>query len=314
MRRFIVSDLHGNGEVYDSIIAYLENISLTDEVELYINGDLIDRGLDSFRMFQDVIERVNGKGPIKIHYLGGNHELMMFQALSNRKPNKTISHFSDWMLNGGEYIEGELDSLENYEEKCEEFKTFAGSLKIYKRFDDYIAGNRLLLVHAQAPDDIKDDCDMKISDNNFSVFRAVWTRKENNDILLSLFDRIIRMKRVGKEGYLTIIGHTPVNNSKGFYYDKKENFINIDGGCSGYAIGEFNYDHVPLVEIEDNKLSFLIFNHNNQIINGYYFDGNVVKMDQDDLDKRRIYIDRKLDNNGIYKRKLIKELRDDIGN
>ena len=32
MRKFIVSDLHGNGEVYDSILAYLENISLIDDV------------------------------------------------------------------------------------------------------------------------------------------------------------------------------------------------------------------------------------------------------------------------------------------
>ena len=56
MRKFIVSDLHGNGEVYDSIISYLENISLIDKVELYINGDLIDRGIDSMRMLEDVAQ------------------------------------------------------------------------------------------------------------------------------------------------------------------------------------------------------------------------------------------------------------------
>ena len=77
MRKFIVSDLHGNGEVYDSIISYLENISLIDKVELYINGDLIDRGIDSMRMLEDVKERCEGKGNIKVHYLGGNHELLM---------------------------------------------------------------------------------------------------------------------------------------------------------------------------------------------------------------------------------------------
>ena len=32
MRKYIVSDLHGNGEVYDSIIGYLENVSLVDDV------------------------------------------------------------------------------------------------------------------------------------------------------------------------------------------------------------------------------------------------------------------------------------------
>ena len=34
MRKFIISDLHGNGEVYDSIMAYLDNISLKEKVEL----------------------------------------------------------------------------------------------------------------------------------------------------------------------------------------------------------------------------------------------------------------------------------------
>ena len=80
MRKFIVSDLHGNGEVYDSIISYLENISAKEEVELYINGDLIDRGQDSCRMFEDAITRMNNNdnSNFKLHYLGGNHELMMY--------------------------------------------------------------------------------------------------------------------------------------------------------------------------------------------------------------------------------------------
>ena len=111
MRKFIVSDLHGNGEVYDSMMAYLENIALLDDVELYINGDLIDRGLDSYRMLCDVRDRILGKGNIRIHYLGGNHELMMYQALRARKDGKWISPWCDWMMNGGHIIEGELDSF-----------------------------------------------------------------------------------------------------------------------------------------------------------------------------------------------------------
>jgi hypothetical protein len=55
MQKYIVSDIHGNGDIYDTIMGYLENVSLTDEVTLYINGDLFDRGLDSFRILLDVI-------------------------------------------------------------------------------------------------------------------------------------------------------------------------------------------------------------------------------------------------------------------
>ena len=46
MRKFIVSDLHGNGNMYNSIINFLENYnnSCDDDVCLYINGDLIFNG------------------------------------------------------------------------------------------------------------------------------------------------------------------------------------------------------------------------------------------------------------------------------
>ena len=63
MRQFIVSDLHGNGNIYKSIIGYLENINKDDEVILYINGDLIDRGIDSSYMLLDIRNRIiNNKG------------------------------------------------------------------------------------------------------------------------------------------------------------------------------------------------------------------------------------------------------------
>ena len=87
MRKFIISDLHGNGEVYDSVMAFLESISMEEKVELYINGDLIDWGFDSYRMLLDIQERMKGKGNVKIHYLGGNHEWLLHQAMKNKKPH-----------------------------------------------------------------------------------------------------------------------------------------------------------------------------------------------------------------------------------
>ena len=308
MRKFIVSDLHGNGEVYDSIMAYLENISLIDDVELYINGDLIDRGLDSFRMLEDVYKRVLGEGNIKVNYLGGNHELMMYQALLKKKPGKAISHWSDWLNNGGYIIEGELDIREDGEELCETFKDFLGTLNIYHKFPEIINNNQLLLVHAQAPHEVYDNCHMKISDNNRAVEKAVWTREEIRDVFLFFVGEVIGYNRIGKEGYLTIIGHTPVNNEKGFKYNMKKNFINIDGGCSAYAKGYFSYDHVPLVEVLEDKLKILVFNHNNEIISGYYLEESLEKMNDEELNNNRLFLDKRLNNNGLENKRLIKEL------
>ena len=313
MRKFIVSDLHGNGEVYDSIMGYLDNIALVDDVELYINGDLIDRGLDGLRMLEDVKERIEGKGSIKINYLGGNHELMMYQALMKRKPGKAINHWSDWMNNGGWVIEGELDARDDGEEKMEELKYFLGNLDIYKKFGEVVAGNNILLVHAQAPKEVKDICDMKISDNNLAVDKAVWTRVEERDPLIFGIGKIIGYNRIGLDGYLTIVGHTPVKNYKGFKYNDKDNYFNIDGGCAGYACGMFEeYDHVLLVEVEDGKLTLLTFNHNNEIINGYSYNGQLVKLNEDDLEKKKLFIDHTYDNCREKSKQLIKEILKDI--
>lgn len=311
MRKYIISDLHGNGEVYDSIMGFLENVSLVDDVELYINGDLIDRGLDGYRMLEDIIERVNGKGNIKINYLGGNHELMMYQALKERKPGQSINHFSRWMNNGGWVIEGELDALEdNAEEKIEFIKNFLGELKIYKKFNEIIDGNNILLVHAQAPEIIKDECDMFIKDDDKLVEDAVWTREEIRNSFLFFEGDVIGYNRIGLDGYLTIKGHTPLEDIKGFIYNKEGNFLNIDGGCAAYACGRFSFDHVPLVEVKDNILNILVFNHNNQIIDGYYFDGEIKPMDEKELELNDKFIDHRYDCCGEKNKQLIKEINE----
>lgn len=312
MRKFIVSDLHGNGEVYDSIIAYLENISLIDEVELYINGDLIDRGFDSFRMLEDVIDRINGKGPIKIHYLGGNHELLMYQALVDRYPGRGFDHHSNWMNYGGWSIEGHLDEIksdQDFEEKCEELKSFLGNLEIYKVFPEIINNNKLVLVHAQVPEDLT--VDLRIKDDNQVIEDAVWTRKEKRKNLIFWPGEVIGYNRIGKEGYLAITGHTPVRDEKGFVYYDEEKYFNIDGGCALYAMGRLEFDHVPLVEVMDGYLKILIFNHNNEIINGFYFEEIPIRMSDKDLNKERLFVNHKLDNNGLKNKEKIKEIFED---
>lgn len=304
MKTFIVSDLHGNGEVYDSIMGYLDNVSLVEDVELYINGDLIDRGLDGFRMLNDVIERINGKGNIKIHYLGGNHELMMYEALLNRKPGQSVDTWCNWLNNGGWIIEGELDALED-DSMLDRYRDFLGELEIYKRFDEKIKDNNILLVHAASPRDIYDECHLKIKDNNQEVFDCVWKREWEYEGFFCL--EPVSKNDLSKEGYFIIKGHTPLKEE--FSYDEEQNYLNIDGGCAYYALSRFEVDHVPLVEVHDGSIDLMIFNHNNEIINGYYFDGEIKSMDEDDLLKKKAFIDHQYDNCAEKNKQLIQELQ-----
>ena len=116
MRKFVVSDLHGNGNIYNSIMYYLENLkdSLDEDITLYINGDLIDRGIDSASMLLDVMKRVNNHSKIKIEYLAGNHELLMYKALNKIIRTGRRPLISDWFLNGGIVT---LDGLEQLVDK-----------------------------------------------------------------------------------------------------------------------------------------------------------------------------------------------------
>ena len=293
MRKFIISDLHGNGEVYDSVMGYLDNISMTEGVELYINGDLIDKGIDSFAMLEDVIKRVKGSSKVKIKYLGGNHELMMWKALKDKEQSRS---WCKWMCNGGWVVDEELYKVDNVENKKKELIKFLGNLDLYHNFYETINKKRILLVHAQAPKIVKDTCDMKLSDNTKAVEKAVWNRKEMNSE---------KEVFLGKEGYLTIVGHTPVDTYQGFYYDKNENYLNIDSGCASFANGFFSHKFVPLVEVCDGILKIVLFNHNNEIVNGFIFDGNIYNMGMLELNKNRELIDHKYDNCLEEKKKLI---------
>ena len=295
MRKFIVSDLHGNGDVYDSIMSYLEN--LDEELELYINGDLIDRGLDSYRMLLDVKERIKNPSKIKIKYLGGNHELMMFSALSHKLKRGSYKRFDGWLSarNGGKLIANKLE--QESQETLEEMVEFIKDLDIYQIFPETINNSPIILVHAQPPIKVNDICHLKIGDNNIIVQNSVWNRFEDNPLSFAFHF-------IDKKDFLTIIGHTPLPEI-GIEKVRFFNAINIDGGCSGYANGFFNYDHVPLVEIEDNRLSIIIFNHNNEIINGLYYDGDFTNMSFEELTNKRRHINHKYDNQAvIYQKKI----------
>ena len=285
MRKFIVSDLHGNGNVYNSIMQYLENINIDDKVELFINGDLIDRGIDSVDMLLDVKKRILN-GSFKINYLGGNHELMMFQMYQKRI--KGLSTYNDiWFENGGDITSDLLEENLSDKDKILEVIDFISNLNIYNRFEEKINNKNIVLVHAACPFDVKETCDLKIKNDNSEVEYCLWTRE---------YDPFIPFRcRVGDEKYFSIIGHTPNDNKYGFEYHKSQNYFNIDGGSARYVSGFYEYNHIPLVEVKQNYLKMLTFNNDNQIIYGNYFiDNNVVPFSEQELKNEIQYLNKEI--------------------
>ncbi|MBR1376845.1 MAG: hypothetical protein IJ565_03425 [Bacilli bacterium] len=145
MRNFIVSDLHGDGNAYNSIISYLENVasSSDEEVTLYINGDLIDRGYDSARMLLDVISRMINSGPFKVEYLAGNHELMMWQDCHDLEHSWPVN--SVWFHNGGYKTAFGFEAMfgsDKLNDNVNNIVNFISNLKIYHKFNETLNGKK----------------------------------------------------------------------------------------------------------------------------------------------------------------------------
>ena len=286
MRKFIVSDLHGNGNIYDSIMAYLDNINnLTkDEIILYINGDLIDRGWASADMLLDIKDRIENKHGFKIEYLAGNHELMMYQALKDVNDDKWPTN-TLWFANYGDVTAYGLEPKYHSLQELKKINKFIGNLKLYHKFKETIDGKRIVLVHSKCPSVVLDRCFLKVKDDNFEVNQLVWTRKDS------------KKDKIGDDNYFTIIGHTIVRNKTGYSYSLDDNVLNIDGGCGAYVLGNEQYDHTPLVEIDgkNNRLIILIFNNNNEIIKGNYFSNKTsTAMEDEELENYRKYLNPKV--------------------
>ena len=280
MKKFIISDIHGFGKLYYSIMNYLDKLSEDNEIELYINGDLFDRGNESVEILLDVIRRIKeNDSKFKIKYLGGNHERMMYKVFNKRERGKRVLPFDNWFLlpNGGKKTDDNLNKLLNKDEINEVYH-FISNLKIYHKFPEKINNKNIVLVHAACPRNVNDECNMHIKDRLVGYY--VWAREDSLGNLINL--------PIGNKAYFTIVGHTPNNNRFGFEYHKNQNYLNIDGGCAAYAKGFFEYDHVPLIEIKDNYLKILTFNNNNEIIYGNYFDGiNTIPLSNEELNNER---------------------------
>ena len=194
---------------------------------------------------------------------------------SGGKGNFSFNHLNDvWFANGGYRTYNSL--MNRYgADYTKSLNKFLCNLKLYHKFDETVFGKKIVLVHAKCPDIVLDECDYSIKDNDYLFHHCVWDRK---DYLTDL----------GNKDYFTINGHTANNNPNGCHYDSINNVLNIDGGCSEYVCGYYDFDHVPLVEIENEKLSILTFNHSNDITCGNYFIRDTfVEMDKDEFEEKR---------------------------
>ena len=102
---YVMSDIHGE---YEKFIQMLELIKFSDDDELFVLGDVVDRGPEPIKLLQDMMLRSN------IYPLMGNHDLMAFDVMSKLMVEITEDNYEtyltkdimleldDWIYNGGD--------------------------------------------------------------------------------------------------------------------------------------------------------------------------------------------------------------------
>lgn len=110
---YVMSDIHGRLDRFEKM---LKLINLNDEDELYILGDVIDRGPASIRILQKIMMMPN------VTFLVGNHEHMMLECAQflmteiteesiNMLDSAKMAAVLDWFHNGGDITMKEFRHL-----------------------------------------------------------------------------------------------------------------------------------------------------------------------------------------------------------
>lgn len=102
MRRLAIGDIHGCSRTFGKL---LEKIDLSKNDELYILGDMINRGLSSDKVLDEIIDLQ--KNGYNIHPIRGNHEQLIINLLEETPEtiNKYLRYYkSKNLLNKKEQI------------------------------------------------------------------------------------------------------------------------------------------------------------------------------------------------------------------
>lgn len=209
MSFFVISDVHGMYEEFKEIMGYWDK-----ESKLVILGDIVDRGNDSLKVIQELIQ-FSKMYPSKLVYLKGNHDETFLKFIKSPRDyadiyvnqmsgDKTLQSFL-----GYEYGYLTYDQIKRnlIKEFAEEVQFLQSGLYVYQE------GN-LLFTHAGYNPSLPHW-------SNTSLHDFLWIRNHYD--------------QHNKTGLINVFGHTPtlfLHSDFSVWFNYKKDFIGIDGGCA----------------------------------------------------------------------------------
>ncbi|MBR2459784.1 MAG: metallophosphoesterase [Clostridia bacterium] len=215
---YVMADIHGQ---YDKYIKMLEKINFTDDDELYVIGDVVDRGEHPVKLLYDMSMRSN------VFPILGNHDYLAAALLSKLSGVITEDNFgkmldaettkllTDWIMDGGVSTLTEFKALSPEDRE--------GILDYLLEFEPYmeltVGGKDYVMVHAGI--------------NNFSPEKDM----SEYDVDDLIYDTVDYTKPYFKDKTL-VTGHVPTSEISPEYEGKiyiANGHIAIDCGA-GYGL------------------------------------------------------------------------------
>lgn len=144
--RYIISDIHGCYEEYREM---LQKIRFSARDELYVLGDVVDRGPEPIKVLQDMMGRSN------VSFIFGNHDYMMLRVLRKLAVEVTEDNWKEhlssedllgymyWIKDGGGVTSRQFRALSH--EKQQDILEYLGEALPYEVLEHH--GKRYVLVH-----------------------------------------------------------------------------------------------------------------------------------------------------------------------
>lgn len=226
MAIYLCYDIHGH---YDYFQEIKDKINLSNTDVMIVGGDAIDRGPNPIGLLKDILYTQN------IHFLLGNHEHMMLQAL------KFHNNYAKemWLRNGGEITLKQFERLPQKEQEDILNRLYHSLIAIPQL---KVGDKNYYIAHAShAPRYISEPLAYSEATSE-EIETILWSRdyghympEEMNKQYKDLYERY--------PDTTLVIGHTPTYRTNYGVTDKhglprisrtaKGHIINMDCGCAG---------------------------------------------------------------------------------
>ena len=237
MSTYIISDVHGDLKKFKAALEKVKFNIANDE--LYIIGDLIDKGNYSIELIKLVMANDEC-----IHLLQGNHEFFLMSYLDG-----TISERTYISYGGGKTLDQVKKLTDN--EKCE-ILTFLKGLEVYKVLTK--TTGKYLLTHSGL--DLDNIC--WLNENTISVRDSIELacRKHKLKYLLSTDIHYMSHVKLKKLDHHLIVGHIPcqeLNENADYTVYNGVNYTCIDSGSGTY----FKNRKLAVYDLENELIYYL---------------------------------------------------------